>query len=642
MTHFKTLLTLVIVTYFSTISLFSQKLDNPFEKFKNASWLKDEDVAIAKSTETFNFSIEDTEGGAKVIAKKDVDETLFPSKLNQNYQNRIYVNDEIVVEDVKLSIKGKNKLAKSTIDVHEVHDENIFYSDSKAIDYGLKFDQMLEIQHFYTSKVLDVRYLSVVFFPTHHPIVEKELVFDIPDWLDIDFKEYNFEGYKITKKITPNPKGGKRVSFTARELMAYKNEKKAPNAKRIFPHVMLLFKSFKDSKGKKHQIFETVGDLYGWYNGICKGIGNTPSVLKSHVETLTAGKKTDLEKIESIFYWVQDNIRYIAFENGIMGFRPDACQNVYKNLYGDCKGMANLLKQMLTIAGYDARLTWIGTNDIPYDYSTPCLAVDNHMICTVILNGKKYFLDGTEDYIALDDYATRIQGRQVLIEDGKNHILDRVPSFNFDRNQINQVVDLSLNKDLTLTGSIQADYAGETKTRILYTYNHIPNDKRKEALKEFIGSGNSNLSIKSVETSSTEGRKNPFKVKAAFDYSHVVSVSGKEMYLTLDLDKEFEDYKIDSTRHYDWEFMYTSKDNTVTTFNIPSDYKVDYMPDPVSINTSFFKVELKYEVKDSKIIYTKQFIIPELILKKKDFVEWNKGIKTLKTFYKDQIVLVKK
>lgn len=641
MNHSKTLLTILGLAYLSN-PLFSQKIDNPFDRYKNAAWLKDADMVAAKSTEIYTFSINNTEGVPRVLATKEAEEILFPAKPNQIFQNRIYVNDEVVVEDVKLNIKGKNKLPKNSISIHDAPSEDIFYSDSKAVDYSLKFDQMLDMTHYYLSKVRDVRYLTLEFFPSHYPIAEKEIAFDVPDWLEMDFKEYNFEGYKITKKISANPKGGKRVSFIAQELMAYKTEKKAPNGKRIFPHIMLLFKSFKDSKGKKQQIFETVGDLYTWYNGICKDIGNTPSVLKSQVEALTAGKKTDLEKIESIFYWVQDNIRYIAFENGIMGFRPDACQNVYKNLYGDCKGMANLLKQMLVLAGYDARLTWIGTNDIPYDYSTPCLSVDNHMICTVILNNKKYFLDGTEDYIVLDDYATRIQGRQVLIEDGKNHILDRVPSFNFDRNQINENIELSLNKDLTLTGTLQADYSGETKTRILYTYNHIPNDKRKEALKEFVGSGNPNLSIKSVETSSTDDRKNAFNVKATFDYSHVVSVSGKEMYLMLDIDREYEDYKMDSTRHYDWEFSYTSKNKVITQMVIPADYKVDYLPEPVSVNTPFFKAELKYEVKDSKIVYIKQFSIPELILKKKDFQEWNKAIKAIKTFYKDQIVLVKK
>jgi hypothetical protein len=39
------------------------------------------------------------------------------------------------------------------------------------------------------------------------------------------------------------------------------------------------------------------------------------------------------------------------------------------------------------------------------------------------------FLDGTEHFIALNDYAQRIQGKQVLIEDGKNYIIDKIPDF---------------------------------------------------------------------------------------------------------------------------------------------------------------------------------------------------------------------
>ena len=58
----------------------------------------------------------------------------------------------------------------------------------------------------------------------------------------------------------------------------------------------------------------------------------------------------------------------------------------------------------------DARLTWIGTRSIPYDYTIPSLAVDNHMICTVFLGEEKYFLDATEEYVGFGDYAYRIQG----------------------------------------------------------------------------------------------------------------------------------------------------------------------------------------------------------------------------------------
>jgi hypothetical protein len=58
--------------------------------------------------------------------------------------------------------------------------------------------------------------------------------------------------------------------------------------------------------------------------------------------------------------------------------------------------MANLMTEMLKLAGLEAYMTWIGTRHIPYDYTLPSLAVDNHCISTVILGGKEYYLDGTE------------------------------------------------------------------------------------------------------------------------------------------------------------------------------------------------------------------------------------------------------
>ena len=84
--------------------------------------------------------------------------------------------------------------------------------------------------------------------------------------------------------------------------------------------------------------------------------------------------------------------------------------------------MAHLTKELLKALGFDARLCWIGTNHIAYDYSTPSIAVDNHMICALLYQGKTYFLDATENYIGFNEYAERIQSRQVLIEDGDKYI----------------------------------------------------------------------------------------------------------------------------------------------------------------------------------------------------------------------------
>jgi hypothetical protein len=135
-------------------------------------------------------------------------------------------------------------------------------------------------------------------------------------------------------------------------------------------------------------------------------------------------------------------------------FCPIKAEEVLRKKYGDCKGMANLTKELLKAEGFDARLCWLGTSHIAYDYSTPSLAVDNHMICALMFKGKTYFLDATENYLGLDDYAERIQGREVLIEDNDKYILTHVPAEAYTQNLDSEKRVLTLS-GTDLTGTVK-------------------------------------------------------------------------------------------------------------------------------------------------------------------------------------------
>src|SRR5204863_1728200 len=216
------------------------------------------------------------------------------------------------------------------------------------------------------------------------------------------------------------------IMYNIKNLPALKDEPASPGGSFIYPHLLVMCKEA-DLNGSKFIFFNTLADQYKWYRQLVHDINDDKSTLEQKAKELTEGLSGDKEKIKVVFNWVQHNIRYIAFEDGIAGFRPAKASAVLTKEYGDCKGMANLTSGLLQSLGYDARLCWIGTNHIAYDYSTPSMAVDNHMICALFFQGKKYFLDATETNIGFDEYAERIQGRQVLIENGDSYILERVP-----------------------------------------------------------------------------------------------------------------------------------------------------------------------------------------------------------------------
>ena len=98
------------------------------------------------------------------------------------------------------------------------------------------------------------------------------------------------------------------------------------------------------------------------------------------------------------------------------GFVPREAGLVCSRRFGDCKDMASILTEMNTAAGLTAYFTWIGTRDLPYKFTqVPLPLVSNHMICTIYLNGKYVFLDGTDPTCVFGLTPAGIQDKEAMI-----------------------------------------------------------------------------------------------------------------------------------------------------------------------------------------------------------------------------------
>lgn len=600
-----------------------------------------EDVIAYSYKETVNFALNTNpkpgEGNVKASVVNEL--VLVPVKDFMKYQDGLFYNDEISIDNVKaINPKGKEVLVQKLCGSFQSDD--IFHSDSKLCSVQFPMEEKGKSFSFrYENSYRDIKYLTSFYFQHHLPSVERIIEFNIPSWLEIDLREFNFRNAAIEKKSVKEGDMTK-LTFTVKDLAAFQREPSSPNHALSYPHIICVNKAYTEN-GQRRVLFESVKDLYGWYSKVCEDIGNKPDELKSRVAALTAGKTGDIQKIEAIYYWVQDNIRYIAFEDGIMGFKPDAAQNVLTKKYGDCKGKANLLKEMLRIAGYDARLTWIGTSDLPYDYTLPSLAVDNHMICTVILNGKKYFLDGTEYFIAFNDYAQRIQGKQVLIEDGKNYIVDRIPDFSAERNKVKRITKLTIDND-ALQGQESVEYNGESKSMLHGIYSTVRSEDKKDALSALLRHGDDNVVVNSIlKAPEFTDRQKPITVSYDFKANNQVKKAGKELYVVMDWTKDFAGYEFDADRKNDYEFNYKYNYNIQTELAIPEGYKVDYLPPSIKKTTPNYSFEGAYVNKGKTIVYNKTITVNKPILLKSEFTNWNAFIKDINNFYNDQVVLVK-
>ena len=622
---------------------FAQKRIEPTaEDISTATALKaqfpDDAIALLTSSETVTFDLNSRD--AKVEVTQVSNENMINLDSRADIQKYTFYDGESTVDEFEIKFRNERD-ANFWVGDEAYKSDDLFHNDSRVkyvnIDFPLKGYRYLT---FIEKEYKDVKYFTKLYFNGEYPIVKKTIRITIPNWLNLELKEMNFKGFDVKKTVTNTDKNdGKIYNYILENIPAMYEENNAPGPTYIYPHILVLAKSFSDN-GRDVAIFNSTQDLYNWYISLVNSLENDNTDIKDKVTELTQNATSDDEKIKTIYYWVQDNIRYIAFEDGVAGFKPDEATNVFRKRYGDCKGMANLTKQMLIEAGFDARLTWIGTKHIAYDYSTPNLSVDNHMICTLFKDGKTIYLDGTEKFNAFGENADRIQGKQALIENGDEFILQHVPQANAASNKENFAYTLSLSENKEITGSVDKTYKGESRSRLLYYFNGLKNNDKDEYLENYLNQGNSNIKVSNINTSDLLNRDQNIDLNYDVSIKNAVSSFDGQLYIDLDFDKELSNHKMEK-RFTD--FMFNSKKDleSVTTLNIPKGYKISHLPKDIAVASDNYDMKVQFKKEDNTVVYKKSFRIKNAKIETADFEQWNHFIDQLNAIYNEQIILTK-
>lgn len=105
---------------------------------------------------------------------------------------------------------------------------------------------------------------------------------------------------------------------------------------------------------------------------------------------------SESQKINAIIKFVQDEIRYLGFENGINAFKPHSSKFVLKQRYGDCKDKSQLLVSMLRSEGIEAYPMLVHStdkNEIKNNLPSP--GSFDHCVVNFLYEDKNYFIDPT-------------------------------------------------------------------------------------------------------------------------------------------------------------------------------------------------------------------------------------------------------
>jgi Transglutaminase-like enzymes, putative cysteine proteases len=607
---------------------------------------KDENAVVTNYKQHLEVKMED--GGMKGLMAVEKEVLLLTDIAPGLFRTENVAHNSFgklkTVEGYSL-ISGKNGYSKVKVkDFKEVKSTSadIFYDDNHetilsypALAKGAKTVLKYEIEH------TDLHFMPSHYFQTFIPIIRSEFSVTVPK--DVKLKwQLSGKNTNLVKQTVEEGKNKTTYTWSAENLSKYNIYDDAPSAPYYLPHLLLYIDSYKTDKDENpKRMFGTVDDLHNFYYSLIKDVNTKPNEhLKKLVMGIIKDAATEKDKARNIYEWVQKNVKYVAFEDGMGGFIPREAHMVCQRKYGDCKDMASLLVTMCKEAGLKSYYTWIGTRKKPYRYEvTPLPVVDDHMICTIELNGQYIFMDGTDPIIPFGIPPYNLQGKEALIHIDKDHY--KVLNVPVMPGSDNVTVDST---KVTLSGkglagsvvqNIQGYGAWTLEQIMLYK-----NDKEKEdAIKSITARGSNKYIQKAFDFQVLPDRT--VRAKSSFEIQDYVQQVGKEWYINLNLQRSYDNQWINmKERMVSQENSYKNITRQIVTLEIPKGYHVSYLPPAFEKGSNkLWKYSLRYENAGKAVRLIKEFEMNTLYIEPEQFEENNKLVEDLRKQYKESIIL---
>lgn len=506
--------------------------------------------------------------------------------------------------------------------------ENVFYDDTKAcVIQGYIDKKGKTCSASYERTFKDIKYFTRVYLLENYFIRNKTVTITIPRQLTgYSIKEMNFQGFNIrTDHRTTADADIYQYTMTDADRM--RQEKRMPPMSSVYPY-LLIIGPFKDVNG-----------LYSWSKEMADVDCEIPG-LKELLQEINRDSRTEEDRISNTYRWVQDHIRYVAFEAGQSGHRPDTPKEVLRKRYGDCKGMALLLKTLLKAQGFDARLTDIGTDEIPYRMSdVPTLASANHVICTLFYKGKTRYMDATCNYIPYTYTPQYIQGSEAMIENGDRPLMQIVPVQRADASIDSLVYQYSLQGD-ALVGKATYNLRGDMKEWFMSTIDDAGNKNRDDILGSNLNSDAHSMTVTDVKWADKDARHEWARFTGSITNKAAVQLMDGEVYIELNPHNNLFDSRIDTTRRVN-DYYLPVRCNIVrqAVLTVPAGYKVDYLPPSKTFSTPEGVLTCRFSRRGNTIVFHQKMQINHRRIPLSNIPKWNEAVSKWKDACNEQVVL---
>jgi transglutaminase-like putative cysteine protease len=557
---------------------------------------------------TKEFELQSVNKGIERI-KKVI--TILDNNGDNFGQFKIGYDKDSKVNFIRVILYDKNgnkvkKLDQSDISDSPVQDGATLYSDNRVKFYKPNYPE-----YPYTVEFeYEITYSNLISYGSWYPVYGYNISLEHSKLTFIHSAEIQYR--KQERNIHADPKtinkGNKTVETWERDnLKAIEYEpfdialsERVPKLS-LMP-VQLIYDTHTGSAATWKEYGKWINDLYA-------GRDELAEAEKINIAKLLENVQDTVRKIKLLYDYMQEHTRYVGIQLGIGGLQPIPALTVFETGYGDCKALSNYMHSLLKqigILSYPA-LVSSGSYIEPIYADFPNFQQFDHVILCVPFKKDTLWLECTNQIIPFGFLGTFTDDRDVLLITKDGGKMAHTRKYDTEDNLRICHAEFSIDPEGKANCSMTTQYNGLQYYDIFELFNSNADEQKKWIYK------NSTLPSLQLADLNIKNYKNTIPsatINETLISNNYCSFTGNYMLLPLNrVNIQTPIKKTMKERHSDFIIQRPSVDYDTLVYKIPSDYKIESLPEGKTIKSAFGDYSNSVSVKNNNIIYSRKFII---------------------------------
>jgi hypothetical protein len=378
-----------------------------------------------------------------------------------------------------------------------------------------------------------------------------------------------------------------------------------------------------------------------WYNTILNDTKSLPESAKDEIKTLVKDDMSDVEKIQTIYQYLQDNSRYVSIQLGIGGYKPFEPGFIHEKKYGDCKALSYYTQSMLDAVGIKSNLVLVkagkGASEVDADFPSNQF---NHVFLCVPQEKDTIWLECTSQTTPFGFMGYHTSDRNVLVINEEGGKLQRTPKYSKKDNIVDTKVKISLESSGASNGEIHQDFDGlEFNRSYLSRYMNKPEKMQKEWIKYYYDIANFSI----VEYDLSKGKDGHLgKLSSTIQMEKFASTVGKRMFFKpIVTNRMTDEIEKPEERKTKFNINDTYTHTGTYEFKMPTGFEIEKNVKETKIDTKFGSYSLSSKATEgNKIVIERRFELNDGEFPAEEYVAFADFLKKVRKADKQKMALV--